>query len=227
MGVAGCATAKSGASADKWEQDIRTFEAADRNQPPPPGATLFVGSSSIRLWETLKDDFADRSIVQRGFGGSQMTDLVAFTDRIVIPYRPAVILVYEGDNDLAQGRSPKQILAGFELFCAKVHAIVPGTHIAFIAIKPSIARRRLMKRAANTNTQIAQFCETDARLSFIDTYHPMLDAEGEPRSELFDADNLHLNRQGYALWTEVIRRHLDRIEADGAESRPASEPEPW
>ncbi len=211
LGV-GCATAPRPADAAKWEKDIRAFEAADRTNPPPSGATLFVGSSTIRLWKTLAQDFPDRPVLNRGFGGSQMSDLLAYMDRIVLPYAPRMILVYEGDNDLAGGRSPKEIADGFEEFARRVHRKLPRTHVAFVAIKPSISRERLMGAAAQANERIARFCASRKWLSYLDVFTPMLSEQGRPRPELFVSDNLHLNEQGYRLWVEIVRPHLATLE---------------
>jgi hypothetical protein len=137
-----------------------------------------------------------------------MSDLLAYMDRIVLPYAPRMILVYEGDNDLAGGRSPKEIADGFEEFARRVHRKLPRTHVAFLAIKPSIRRERLMGAAAQTNERVARFCTSRNWLSYIDVFTPMLDEQGRPRPELFVSDNLHLNEQGYRRWAEIVRPHL-------------------
>jgi len=122
-------------AASPWEKEIRAFEAKDQQQPPPGGAVLFVGSSSIRLWK-LDESFPDVKTINRGFGGSHLADSVAFAERIVIPYRPKLIVLYAGDNDLAAGKTPERVLADFKQFVAKVEAALPETRIAFISIKP-------------------------------------------------------------------------------------------
>lgn len=193
---------------DRFAEDIAKFEAADRDSPPRPGGTLFVGSSSFRLWTSLAESFPDRHVLNRGFGGSQLSDVLAFVDRIVLPYRPAEILVYAGDNDLKDGKSPERILRDFRALVERVRAALPDTKIFFVAIKPSPARVQLLPTAARANQLIAQFCEDTSNVDYIDIFTPMLDASGQPRDELFVKDRLHLNEAGYALWTEVVRRSL-------------------
>jgi len=196
----------------RFEQEIAAFEAMDRTNPPPRDAVLFAGSSSFRLWKTLKEDFPKHAVINRGFGGSQMSDLLHFADRMVLPYAPKVILVYEGDNDLAAGVTPETVLAGFQAFVAKVHAHLPGTRIAFVAIKPSPKRQTLLAEQTRANALIRGFAASDHRLAFIDVAKPMLDRSGQPRGELFVEDRLHLNAEGYRLWRKIIARALKTLE---------------
>jgi hypothetical protein len=192
----------------KWEQDIRAFEAADRTNSPPRNAVLFIGSSSIRMWKSLAEDFKGMPVINRGFGGSQMTDSVFYADRIVIPYHPREIVVYAGDNDVAAGRTPQQVLGDFQAFVAKIRAALPGMKICYIAIKPSPARWKLVEQAREANRRIAQWTRTQAGLEFIDVFTPMLGEDGQPRAELLAKDKLHLNEKGYQLWTSIVRPYL-------------------
>jgi lysophospholipase L1-like esterase len=192
----------------RWEQDIQAFEAADRTNPPPAHCIVFVGSSSIRVWKTLGEDFKGLPVVNRGFGGSEMGDSAYYADRIVVPYRPRQVFVYAGDNDLAGGKSPQQVLADFKAFVTKVQHALPETSIAFISIKPSPSRWKLSDQMRAANQLIRQFAATDQRLAFVDVFTPMLDSDGKPRAELFQADQLHLNSKGYALWTSLVRPYL-------------------
>jgi lysophospholipase L1-like esterase len=192
----------------KWESDIKAFEAADKTNPPPGNAILFVGSSSIRMWKSLADDFQGLAVINRGFGGSQMADTLHFADRIVLPYRPKQILVYAGDNDLAAGKSPEQVLADFTAFVELVHRSLPKTPVAYIAIKPSPSRWKLADQMRATNRRIAALARSDKQVDFIDVFTPMLGEDGQPRPDLFLADNLHLNSKGYQLWRSIIRPRL-------------------
>jgi lysophospholipase L1-like esterase len=198
----------------KWEADIAAFEAADREHPPDPGGIVFVGSSSIRLWD-LQRDFPDRRILNRGFGGSQVADSAHFAERIVIPYRPRIVVLYAGDNDIAQGVTPCQVHEDFSAFAGRVHAELPETRIIYIAIKPSIKRWSLIHRVRAANALIRATCEEDERLTFLDVEPPMLGESGEPRPELFVEDGLHLSPEGYAVWTELLRPHL-QTDDDGS-----------
>jgi len=181
----------------------------DRKSPPEKGGVLFIGSSSIRRWD-LDESFPGQGYINRGFGGSQIADSTHFADRIVIPYQPRVIVLYAGDNDIKKGKSPDQVAADFRAFAAKVHSQLPKTHIAFIAIKPSIARWNLYPKMKQANELIAGFIDKDPRLSFVDIATPMLGSDGKPRQELFAKDDLHLSAKGYEVWASVVRPHLNR-----------------
>ena len=138
---------------DRWESAIRDFEAQDRKQPPAPDGIVFVGSSSIRLWK-LTESFPGLEAINRGFGGSQLADSVRYADRIVTAYRPKLVVLYAGDNDLAAGRSPEQVFADFKHFVAKVHAALPKTRILYIGIKPSLSRWKLIDKIRDANRRI-------------------------------------------------------------------------
>ena len=192
----------------QWEADIRAFEQGDSAQKPPARGILFVGSSSIRLWDTLADDFAGLPVYNRGFGGSELHDVLHFADRIVIPYAPKTIVVYAGDNDLANGRSPEQVAADFRRFTRVVHRALPKARIVFIAVKPSIDRWKIVDKVRRANALVRRYTRTDRRLAYADIFTPMLGADGKPRPELFREDGLHMTPAGYQLWTSVVRPYL-------------------
>jgi lysophospholipase L1-like esterase len=195
-------TAVSGES--QWEPDIQRFEAADRVNLPRSGTVVFVGSSSIRMWETLEADFPGLRVLNRGFGGSELRDAIRFADRIVTPCKPRVVVLYAGDNDLAAGKTPAQVSEDFRSFVAIVRRTLPETRIAFVAIKPSLARLNIMDKARETNQLIRDYARGDDRLAYVDVFTPMLDASGKPRQELFLEDGLHMNAKGYAIWRDLI-----------------------
>jgi len=188
---------------NKWEKDIRAFEEQDRKSPPPRNAILFVGSSSIRMWK-LPQYFPGLTAINRGFGGSQISDSVEFAPRIVIPCRPKIIVFYAGDNDIAAGKTPRTLLKDFKAFAKIVHRNLPDTPIIFISIKPSIQRWKLIGQIREANKLIRAFIATDKRLRYLDVEPPMLGDDGKPRPELFVADGLHLNDAGYKLWTSLL-----------------------
>ena len=190
--------------APQWEAAFARFAAEDAAHPVPPGGVLFVGSSSIRLWSDLEDQFALPVIVQRGFGGSQLSDCVKNLSRLVLRYHPRTVLVYAGDNDLAAGVAPHDVLKRFVAFVDGVHQELPDTKVAFISIKPSPARIRLLAQIRETNDLIRDYADDEGKVEFVDVFTPMLDESGAPRRELFRADALHLNAAGYALWRRVI-----------------------
>ncbi len=130
---------RPGAAQSGWEPDISAFEAADRTDPPSTGAVLFAGSSSIRMWTSVEEDFKGTPVINRGFGGSTMADLIHYAHRIVVPYEPRLVVVYEGDNDVASGMSAEEVFDDYRRFVALVRNRLPQTRIAFISIKPSPA----------------------------------------------------------------------------------------
>ena len=208
QGVAGNSTPTRTDPADiRWEETLNAFAAADRERPPAPGGVLFIGSSSIRLWDDLEKNFS-APVINRGFGGSRISDCTRYLRRLVIPYRPRLVLVYAGENDLAGGKSPQDVLQSFTSFVEEIRKELPATRIAYISIKPSPARRALMAQIRETNRLILQYIADGANLDFIDVFTPMLDAGGLPRGELFRADALHLNSAGYALWKRIIAPHV-------------------
>jgi lysophospholipase L1-like esterase len=210
LGTATLARAESPRSpASRWQASFDQFAAADRQQRPAAGGVLFVGSSSIRLWDGLEDDFSALPVViKRGFGGSRLSDCAEHLAQLVLPYQPRQIVVYAGDNDLAEGATPAEVLASFERFVQGVQQALPETRIAFLSIKPSPLREALLERARQTNDLVRAFAATQANLQYIDIYSKMLGADGQPRAELFGPDRLHLNRAGYLLWRQEIARHL-------------------
>ena len=196
----------------RWEKYIARFEAADKKQMPQPDGVLFIGSSSIRMWKTLEQDFAGLPVINRGFGGSQIADSNHFAGRIVYPYKPRQIVLYAGDNDVAAGKSPETVLADFQQFVKTARAKLPKARIAFIAIKPSLSRWKLSDKMARANSLVRDACGKDKRLDYIDIWEPMLGDDDRPRPDLFLGDGLHLNAKGYALWTSIVKPHLARRE---------------
>jgi lysophospholipase L1-like esterase len=198
----------SAAKADPWAGEIAKFEAADQATPFAPGGIVFVGSSSIRLWD-LASAFPGRRVLNRGFGGTQILDSVRHLDRLVIGHKPATVVFYAGDNDLSAGRTPHQVLADFEAFAAGVHAALPSTRIAFIGIKPSIARWALIAKVRDANRLVRDFCDRDDRLGFVDVDAAMLGWDGKPRPELFVKDGLHMSPKGYEIWNMLVRPFIE------------------
>ena len=196
------------ATPDEWAAEIDQLTAKDAAHAPPQNAVVFVGSSSIRYWTTLAEDFPGVTVINRGFGGSELADSVFYADRIVIPYHPRLVVVYAGDNDLWAGKTPAVVLADFQAFRAKVHAALPATKIIFLAIKESPSRVRVREQVRAANKLIAADCAADRRCTFVDVATPLLNATGGFRPELFREDQLHLNPAGYAIWTKVLTPYL-------------------
>lgn len=188
----------------RWQAAIDAFAAEDRAHAPEPGGVLFVGSSSIRLWTSLQAQFKDVPVVQRGFGGSRLLDCTEHVKELVVPYRPRLVVLYAGDNDLAEGRSPQDVVASLRTFVDGVRSALPDTRIAYMSIKPSPLRAALMPRVREANELARAYLAGDPQLAYVDVFTAMLDPQGQPRRELFQPDALHLNAQGYALWQAAL-----------------------
>jgi lysophospholipase L1-like esterase len=190
-----------------WEQDMLRFAAQDAASPPPRHGVVFVGSSSIRLWETLAADFPGVPVINRGFGGSELRDSTFYADRIVIPYAPRQVVLYAGENDLQMGRTPQQVVADFRTFVERVRRDLPKVRIAYISNKPSPLRAGLLEAQRQANALIKAEAGR-LHVDYIDVFTPMLDANGQPREELFVEDRLHMNRAGYELWRQKVAPYL-------------------
>ncbi|MDA1015753.1 MAG: SGNH/GDSL hydrolase family protein [Planctomycetota bacterium] len=191
----------------RWEKAISAFETEDRKNPPPKNAILFVGSSSIRLWD-LPKSFPDLRVINRGFGGSEISDSIEFAERIIFKHEPRVVVLYAGDNDIAKGKSAAQVVKDFHRFEQLVHARLPKTRILFIAIKPSTKRWSLYPAIKEANATIQTDCAKQSHLTYVDIATPMLGDDGKPKPELFVKDGLHLNSAGYAVWNKVVLESL-------------------
>ena len=195
-------------AAHQWEADIKRFEEADLQNPPPKGAVLFVGSSSIRLWRNLEKDFPSVKVINRGFGGSQIEDSTYYADRIIVGYRPRLVVLYAGDNDLASGKTRDRVFGDYKEFVDKLRQRLGDVRIAFISIKPSLARWNLVDKITSVNEMVRRYAAKDKRLAFIDVFPAMLGIDGKPRPELFVSDGLHMTPAGYALWTSIVTPYL-------------------
>lgn len=207
-GLAGDSIDGAIAEESRWESAIQAFEKQDAEQSIPTNGIVFVGSSSIRLWD-LKKWFPDRNAINRGFGGSEVADSLAFADRIILKHEPRVVVVYAGDNDIAHGKTPRQVHDDFKQLVELTHGKLPKTKIVYIAVKPSIKRWALVDQVREANRLIAELAGHDERLEFVDIDKPMIGEDGMPRKELFVEDGLHLSDKGYELWTSLVRPQLN------------------
>jgi len=188
----------------RFASEINAFAKADSASPPRAGAVLFVGSSSIRFWDTVAADFPGLTVINRGFGGSRMDDLLRYADRIVFPYDPRAIVLYEGDNDIADNRTPARIAGDVAEFLSRVRTRLPGTRVIYLSIKPSPSRWSMVDRMRETNALVERIVENDTAARYVDVFTPMLGANGRPRPELFRDDSLHMTRAGYELWRGIL-----------------------
>lgn len=201
------------ASPERFEKNIKDFEKADAAQSPPEGAVVVTGSSSVRMWHgRIKKDLAPLTVIPRGFGGSNMNDLLHFSDRIILKYKPRAVVIYEGDNDTSQGIHPLQIKTRFLSLAAKLKKQNKDIRIYLISVKPSIKRMAIWDKAQATNKIFKELSENDANIFYIDTASPLLE-DGKPRNDIFIKDNLHLNSKGYDLWAEAVKKVLIPAEA--------------
>jgi len=189
--------------ATRFSDAMETFARYDAKNSFPADATVFVGSSSIVYWDT-GDRFRGMPLINRGFGGSQMSDLVHYVDETVLKYAPRTVVVYEGDNDTDAGKRSQQILADYQEFVEAVLAVQPSTRIVILSIKPSLARWDVWPEMQATNAAIEAYARTDARIDFVDVGTAMLGADGLPIPELFVDDGLHMTAAGYDVWDEIL-----------------------
>ncbi|MEO6039556.1 MAG: GDSL-type esterase/lipase family protein [Saprospiraceae bacterium] len=192
-----------------FEAEIRAFERLDSLEKPAKGQILLYGSSTMRLWTSYKTDLANHPVINRGFGGSQMSDAVYYFERVVLPLEPAWILLYEGDNDLSSKKSPEQVFADFQRFMQLVEQKLPQTKVAIYTLRPSLAREQLMPQQRQLNALFKKYCRKHRKKAFfIDAYALLLTPSGKPNGDLLAPDKLHLNAKGYAVWTRVTKDFL-------------------
>ena len=189
------------ACARLWKSDIDAFQ----NQSIPTSPVLFSGSSSILLWDTLSADFPDIPVVNRGFGGSLLSDSVYYFESIVVPIAPRAVVFYAGDNDLAFGKSAARVVENFRSLAELMSTQCPNSPLFFISIKPSPARWNLIEEIRDANRQIEDICRDHDQLHFVNIESSMLDESGQPRADFYIEDELHLSATGYAAWTSVLR----------------------
>jgi lysophospholipase L1-like esterase len=189
-----------------FRDEVMRFAEIDRESPPPECPILFVGSSSIRMWQTLSLDMAPWPVLNRGFGGSTIADVNFYFDRVVAPYRPRAIVFYAGENDLDSGQSPAAVAEQFRSFMERKRARFGALPVFYISAKPSKARFRQFARQSDLNAQIRSIARERRDLVFVDVVPAMM-ANGRPR-DLFVEDGLHMSPAGYAIWRDVVRRAL-------------------
>jgi len=186
----------------RFEEEIKGM--SELSIAPDGEVAVFTGSSSIRLWKGLKDDCDDMQVINTGFGGSQMSDLLFYLDQTVLRFRPSKVYIYEGDNDIVADKDPRAIMLTAKQITNKILALNPNTIVYFISAKPSPSRWAYKKAYIEFNALLKEYCDTSDQLFFIDVWYPMLDKNLRPDPQIFIADSLHMNRQGYVLWKDII-----------------------
>lgn len=196
---------------ERWEKRIQQFEESDTKNPVAPGAVLFVGSSSIAKWQDVDDYFPKHRTLNRGFGGSNFTDLIYYAERVITPYKPSKVFVYEGDNDIAQGDSPKTILANAKKLRKIIKkALGKEVPVIFISPKPSVARWEMREQYDATNAVLKAYAEKTPYTEFADVWTPAIGNDGKVFSHIFLKDNLHMNAEGYEIWQAVLTPFVTR-----------------
>ncbi|MCH6258650.1 GDSL-type esterase/lipase family protein [Puniceicoccaceae bacterium K14] len=193
----------------RFKNVIAAFEKDRVENQLPEEAVLCVGSSSMRMWDSrIKDDLYPLTVISRGFGGSQFSDVLYFFDELIIRYKPRAILIYEGDNDLSGGLTPGAVFEDFKEFQGRVHEFDPEIRIYVIGVKPSVVRWNLKDQIEETNRLLAAECDANPTLTYIDVSKFLLDDSGSPREGIFLDDGLHLNTVGYNLWAAAVGLQL-------------------
>lgn len=187
-----------------WEKEITAFALADKKDFPKKGKILFLGSSSIRGWRTLQEDFPSVYTINRGFGGSHLEDVNFYASQIVFPYKPGLIVLYAGENDIVAGKSVETVFNDFKVFVSLVRKKLPKSRLIVVSLKPSPARWEFTPKFKELNNLIRTEAENDKRLLFVDVWTPMLDEKGEPKKDIFLGDKLHMNAKGYEIWREML-----------------------
>lgn len=194
--------------AAKWDGEMNKFAALDEEKMPEKNGILFVGSSSIRMWDT-DASFPDLDVTNRGFGGSQTSDVLYHFDKVVKKYEPSKIVFYCGDNDIAKGKSPQKVICDFKAFMKLVYEELPeGATVYYLPIKPSLKRWEMWDEMNEVNMAIKKFADQVEQLEYVDTATVLLTEEGKPRDDIFMKDGLHLNETGYNLWNPVVRKAI-------------------
>jgi lysophospholipase L1-like esterase len=192
----------------KFWNEIAAFKKHDSLKFPSKNSILFVGSSSFRMWANVAEAFTGYNILNRGFGGSDFVDVIRYAYDIILPYQPKQVLIYCGDNDLAQNTPVSEVVKRFKTLYQVIRINLPHTVVDFVSIKPSPSRQHLLPKMREVNSQIAAYLKKEKNAGFINIYSPMIDEKGNPKEELFIADRLHMNEKGYAIWKKVIFPYL-------------------
>jgi lysophospholipase L1-like esterase len=194
--------------ANLWQKEIDAFTEIDRRQTPPASPVLFVGSSSFRMWTTVREDFPNVNIINRGFGGSHLEDVIHYAAQTISPFRAKTVVIYAGDNDITAGKTVERVFADYKTLVGVIRQTSPNAKIIFVSIKPSPSRREFWTKFQQLNALVKAETVKDKRLLLADVWSKMLTASGEPREELYLPDRLHMKPAGYAIWRDVLREYL-------------------
>jgi lysophospholipase L1-like esterase len=193
---------------ERFAKDIKAFDKRDSLEQVKPGSNLFVGSSSITHWTDVANYFPDAYVINRGFGGSTFADLLHYADRAIMPYKPAKIFIYEGDNDIAGGTDTETLIKRAKELRKKIAVAFPKVPVVFISVKPSVARWNLKDKYVAFNDALQKYAKKEKRTAFADVWTPMIDTNGEVFKDVFLKDNLHMKPNGYQIWQKVLEPYV-------------------
>ncbi len=191
----------------QWKSEINAFNSLNGDSPSQ-GGILFTGSSSIKFWKDPAKDFNNPQILNRGFGGSQIIDLIENFDQVILKYHPKKIVIYSGDNDVQSGKSAEIVFGDFCTLYGMIKAKLPDTKVYYIAIKPSLNRWDKVLEMKKANTMINEYLNTKSNGYFVDIFSPMIGTDGKPCKKWFIEDGLHMTEEGYQLWTKILTPYL-------------------
>jgi hypothetical protein len=196
---------------DVWKQEIEAFQKMDLESTLPDNAILFTGSSSIRFWKTLEEDMSPLPVIRRGFGGAKISDVIYYADEIIFSYRPKAIVLFAGTNDITgrdNDKSARQVADDFAALADMITARLPDTDLFYLPITPTTSRWEIWPEAAKANQFIREYASGNEKIHFIEATPYFMDEKGYPRGELLFWDGIHLNKDGYAIWTDLVKNSL-------------------
>lgn len=189
-----------------YKSEVENIGRLNIRKVNSPDLILFTGSSSIKMWRDVQDYFPGKNIVNTGFGGSQMSDLIFYFDSLILKYNPMQVFIYEGDNDIASGKKAEEVFKDANLLFDKFKKVLPKAKIVFIAVKPSLARWKLKDEYIRYNNMLKMFSAANSNIQFINTWDLFLDEKGIPKKKLFIQDSLHMAKPGYDIWAREIKK---------------------
>ncbi len=192
----------------RFQGEVDALNAREFNIDSSKEVVVFTGSSSIRMWKNVQNFYPEINAINTGFGGSHFLDLFYYVNELIFRFDPDKVFIYEGDNDVAAEKAPFQILLHSAMVYGAVRTKFPDAEIYFISPKPSISRWHLKNIYEETNALLKDFCDANENLSYVDVWNPMLNESGEPMSDIFIEDDLHMNAKGYQIWGKVIGEYL-------------------
>jgi lysophospholipase L1-like esterase len=192
--------------AQPFAREFKEFKTQDSTSFPPKNAILLIGSSSFTIWQDVQSYFPDKTIINRGFGGSTLKDIIFYAEKVIFPYQPKQIVIYCGENDIAESDTVtrKMVLERFKNLFSLIRTRIPGVPILFVSLKPSPARWEMKERMIASNKLIKKYLRKQKKTKFLSVWKPMLGADGTPIKEIFTKDNLHMNAKGYAIWQKLM-----------------------